>query len=256
MDFTPIEVVPAACDGAASCRVCEGREARLAFVKSGYELYRCAACDFIFVHPFPSDAVIAAYYATAYRGAAPGFYPKSRSRRWRAFIRSLHFFRHVRGRDVLDLGCGGGFMVEAFARLGARAEGIDISRNSIDYARGRFPAQRFYCESLSDFTQRGKKYDFVFSSEVLEHLPGPGEFMRTLAAIVRPGGFVYLSAPDAGHARVPADIASWGDICPPEHLEFFNARNLALLFARHGFAPYRRYRTKDPAHSVVFRNMG
>jgi hypothetical protein len=47
--------------------------------------------------------------------------------------------------------------------------------------------------------------------------------------VTRPGGFVYLSVPDAGHPAVPADIWDWTDIWPPEHLQFFTLKNLRVL---------------------------
>jgi SAM-dependent methyltransferase len=236
-----------------SCPACLKPRAAFSFRKGVYDLFHCDACDFIFVHPFPSNAEIAAHYETNYRGASADFYPKSSSRRWRAFVRSLKFLRYATGRDVLDIGCGGGFMAEAFARIGARVSGLDISQNSIDYARKHFQQCNFYCESFTDFRARNQTYDFVFSSEVLEHLPGPDEFMKTLSAVTRPGGFVYLSAPDAGHPAVPAKISDWNDICPPEHLEFFNAGNLTMLFERYGFRSHRNFSSKTPAHSRIFR---
>jgi SAM-dependent methyltransferase len=198
-----------------NCPACSGSRASSLFYKDGYDVAQCPECGFLFVHPYPGDEVLARHYETAYRGASADFYPKAFDRHWRGFWRSLLFLKYVWGKDVLDLGCGGGFMAHAFARLGARAAGIDISQNSIDYARKHFPRCDFYCESLATFRARGRKFDFVFSSEVIEHLPGPAEFMETVAAVTRPGGYVYVSAPDAGHRGVPADITKWGDICPP-----------------------------------------
>jgi SAM-dependent methyltransferase len=99
-------------------------------------------------------------------------------------------------------------MVETFKRLGARVIGLDISQNSIDYARAHFGHCTFYCETMQAFRQRGLQFDFVFTSEVMEHLPGPADFMQTLEAVVRPGGFVYASAPDYSHQRTPWTLSS------------------------------------------------
>lgn len=235
------------------CPVCHAQNAAFAFHKNGYDLFGCPECGFLFVHPYPDTTTITAFYETAYRGASADFYPKSSSRRWRAWWRSLQFFRYVRNKDVLDLGCGGGFMVEAFDRLGARASGIDISQNSIAYARQHSPQSTFYCEPLSTFCDRKLTFDFIFTSEVLEHVPGPTEFMQTLAAITRPGGYVYVSAPDIGHAAVPQDLPSWTDICPPEHLQFFNHDNLCLIFKQYGFTLHKTMKNSTPAHSVIFQ---
>lgn len=236
-----------------SCPACIEGAPRFAFAKSGYDLYRCSLCGTLFVHPFPSEEQIARYYNDNYRSASADFYPKAGSRARRALVKSLRFLRYLRGKSALDIGCGGGFMVNAFARLGAKASGLDISEASIAYARRRFPHCQFYCEPFDRFRARGLVFDFIFSTEVLEHLAGPGEFMATLQAITRPGSHVYIAAPDAGHPAVPSDIAQWGDVAPPEHLQFFNRDGLAILFRRYGFVLEKAYKKTTPAHSVIFR---
>lgn len=239
----------------AKCPVCHGEHAYFFLSKDGHDIFKCEQCAFMFTHPYPDEAVLSAYYVHNYRGATATFYPKAADRRWRGFWRSLPFIKYVRNKDVLDIGCGGGFMVEAFARLGARANGLDISENSIAYARNCWPQYNFYCENQEIFRTRNLTYDFVFSSEVLEHVPGPDEFMKTVAAVTRPGGFVYISAPDTGHPAVPSDIITWEDICPPEHLQWFNHDNLVLLFEQYGFKLHSTHKTKNAAHSVIFQKV-
>ena len=235
------------------CPVCTSREARRAFEKSGYEFYRCGACGFLFTYPYPSDEVLSRWYNDRSRTPTENFFNKAASRRRRALIRSLKFLPYIFGRDVLDIGCGGGFMVGAFARLGAKASGLDISKGSIAYAQKHFPAGTYYCESFADFRARGLRFDFVFSSELLEHVPGPDELLATMAAVTKPGGRVYVSTPDAGHKAVPADIREWTDVAPPEHIQLFNRPSLEKLFRRYGFRLEKAYRKRTPAHSVIFR---
>ncbi|HUA55231.1 MAG TPA: class I SAM-dependent methyltransferase [Candidatus Sulfotelmatobacter sp.] len=238
---------------AVACPACREAEARSAFAKDGYALRRCRACGFLFVSPYPSEAELAAYYNDSARAPTANFFNKAVSRRRRAWVRSLKFLPYVVGRSVLDIGCGGGFMAGAFARLGARASGLDIGSGAIAYARRHFPRCTFYCEPFADFRGRGLRFDFVFSSELLEHLPGPDGFLETLAAVTKPGGHVYVSAPDAGHPAVPADVSRWSDVIPPEHLQFFNRGNAELAFARYGFRLVKAYRKRTPALSLIFR---
>jgi 2-polyprenyl-3-methyl-5-hydroxy-6-metoxy-1,4-benzoquinol methylase len=237
-----------------NCPVCLRGAAQARFVKNGCKIYECNECQFLFVHPSPSEDELRAFYEVRYRLCSDRFYPKAASRKRRALGRSLRFLLYVRGKQVLDIGCGGGFMVGAFKRLGAaEATGIDISAHSLEYARHHYPDCSFYCELLAEFARRKTKYDFVFSAETLEHLTCPLEFMEALREITVPGSFVYISTPDAGHPGVPKNLADWNDICPPEHLQFFNSRNLEDLFRRFHFELYRRHRSRSPAHSVIFR---
>lgn len=236
------------------CPVCNSTTTYV-FQKDGFPIRKCLSCDYLFVLPRPSIETIIEHYAKNYRGATETFYPKAFDRKWRGFWQSLLFIRYVAGRRILDLGCGGGFMVSALGRFAREAVGVDISENSIAYAKREFPRHRFYAEPLAEFASRGEQFDFVFSSEVLEHVLDPHEYMTTLRECVRPQGFAYISAPDAGHSAVPGDLARWGDICPPEHLQWFNTNNMAMLFADYGFVQHRRYRSKTPSHSVVFQRL-
>ena len=238
---------------AVACPACLRHDALPSFAKSGYALRRCRACGFLFVFPYPSDDELARFYNDAARAPSGDFFNKAASRKRRAWVRSLKFAPYVMGKSVLDVGCGGGFMAGAFARLGARASGLDIGAGAIAYARKHFPRVTFYCEPFAAFRRRGLSFDFVFSSELLEHLPGPDGLLETLAAVTKPGGHVYVSAPDAGHPTVPSDLAQWADVIPPEHLQFFNRGNVELVFARYGFRPAKAYRKRTPALSLIFR---
>lgn len=238
---------------AAACPACGTMDECLgAFRKDGWTLARCGRCQFLFVSPYPSADDLRKFYNDAYRGASSIFYPKAESRMNRARVRALKFAPYLWQRDVLDLGCGGGFIVRAFSRWARSATGLDISQGGVDYARSHFPDCTFYCEDFAAFRTRGLRFGFVFASELLEHLPGTDEFMATLTAATEPGSYVYFSAPDIGHRAVPNDVREWGDICPPEHLQFFNRANAQLLFERYGFRLHKVWNNAKPAHSLIF----
>jgi 2-polyprenyl-3-methyl-5-hydroxy-6-metoxy-1,4-benzoquinol methylase len=208
----------------------------------------------VFASPYPTEEQLAAYYNAPSRTPTEDYFNKAASRRRRATFRALRFLRYVfPGKRVLDLGCGGGFMVEAFRRLGARASGLDISAGAIAYAKKHFPGGTFYCEPMAAFATRGLQYDFVFSSEVLEHVPGPDEFLTTLAAVTKPGGYLHISSPDAGHPLVPPNIADWNQVAPPEHIQLFNRENARILFARYGFSLVKARPSRKPGLSLLFR---
>ena len=236
------------------CPACTKADARPAFVKSGYPFRHCAACGLVFASPYPTAERLAAYYNDASRTPTEDYFNKAASRRRRAGLRALRFLRYVvPGKSVLDLGCGGGFMVAAFARLGAQASGLDISAGAIAYAKKHFPRGTFYCEPMPSFAARGLQFDFVFTSEVLEHVPGPDELLTTLAAVTRPGGHLHISSPDAGHPMVPANIAEWDQVAPPEHIQLFNRENARILFARYGFTLVKAFAKRKPGLSLLFR---
>lgn len=235
-----------------SCPLCGGQSG-FALTKDEYNIYRCGVCDFLFVHPYPTLEEIKSYYSSNYRGASEDYYPKLNSRKRRAFVKSLRFFRYVYRKRVLDTGCGGGIMADAFRRLGADSHGMDVSDNSIKFAKKNFSRCTFYCEDFETMARRGLQFDFMFTSEVMEHLAGPHACLRFIAASSKPGTVIYVATPDSAHIAVPSDISNWTDICPPEHLQWFNQDNIERLFNNYGFKLIKSFPKKTPALSLLFR---
>lgn len=108
--------------------------------------------------------------------------------------------RPLEGLRVADIGCGGGVLSEALAELGASVTGIDPSPNNIEAARRH--AERsglnidYRCATAEDLARHGESFDAVVAMEVIEHVEGQAAFVRTLAALVAPGGLLLAATLD------------------------------------------------------------
>jgi 2-polyprenyl-6-hydroxyphenyl methylase/3-demethylubiquinone-9 3-methyltransferase len=105
--------------------------------------------------------------------------------------------RPLDGLAVLDIGCGGGLVCEPLARLGARVTGIDPAADNIEAARrhaaGQGLAVNYGAGRVEDLAAEERTFDVVVCLEVVEHVPDVGAFLKTCAALVRPGGLMLLS---------------------------------------------------------------
>jgi len=105
----------------------------------------------------------------------------------------------LRGRQVLDVGCGGGILAEAMARRGASVTGIDLAAKPLKVARlhaldAGVQGVEYLEVSAEDLAQRRPaEFDTVTCMEMLEHVPQPESVVRACAALARPGGHLFFS---------------------------------------------------------------
>ena len=96
---------------------------------------------------------------------------------------------------MLDLGCGVGEYVRAFARVGAHAMGCDVAGRRLVEARAR-GATGLVQAAGEALPYRDASFDVVVLNEVIEHVTNDRATMREVARILAPGGVVIIYAPN------------------------------------------------------------
>ena len=123
-----------------------------------------------------------------------------------AYIRdraAAHFGRDpkrldsLKGLRMLDIGCGGGILSEPLARLGAQIVGADPSEEQY---RGRAASRgaiglgdRLPQHQAEALAEAGERFDVVLAMEVVEHVTDVGLFVEIAAAMVKPGGLMFVA---------------------------------------------------------------
>jgi 2-polyprenyl-6-hydroxyphenyl methylase/3-demethylubiquinone-9 3-methyltransferase len=102
------------------------------------------------------------------------------------------------GRQVVDIGCGGGILTEALAAKGAVVTGIDMAEKPLGVARLHkleSGAEVDYLQSTAEDLAAGRagEFDIVTCLEMLEHVPSPRAVVSACAKLVCPGGHVFFS---------------------------------------------------------------
>lgn len=105
---------------------------------------------------------------------------------------------HLAGKQVIDVGCGGGILSESMARLGATVRGIDLSSKALKVADLHSlesgVAVTYEEIAVEELAARAPaSVDVVTCMEMLEHVPDPQSIVRACTKLVKPGGYVFFS---------------------------------------------------------------
>jgi 2-polyprenyl-6-hydroxyphenyl methylase/3-demethylubiquinone-9 3-methyltransferase len=113
------------------------------------------------------------------------------------FGRDGRAMRPFEGLSILDIGCGGGLLTEPMARLGATVTGLDVIERNIRIAElhaGQSGlAIDYRVSTAEDLTAAGITFDIVLNMEVVEHVDNVALYMKSCAALTRPGGLLFTA---------------------------------------------------------------
>jgi SAM-dependent methyltransferase len=206
-----------------------------------FEIRRCTACGLALTWPAPPASEMGRYYPDAYYGSAAEKRfegPVEGLQRALYGLRASRVERAAGGRPgrVLDVGCGRGFLLDAFRRRGWTVEGTEMSEASSAHAREvlDLPVRVGPLESLG---LPPESYDAVTLWHVLEHLPEPGALLAEIHRLLRPGGVLLVSVPNFGSPEARASGAGWFHLDVPRHLVHFTPKTLASLLRDAGIEP-------------------
>jgi len=191
------------------CPLCGADNSAFLFVKNTYRYARCRRCGLIFVNPMPTRGELEAIYQDplyfANRNewkygyndyfAERGFHTALFERRVRECEKALGV-ESGRGLRLLEVGCAAGFLLEVARERGWEVAGVEISEPAASFARERL-GDVVRTGTLEDARFENDSFDCVVMLDVVEHVPDPVGLLREAARVLRPGGVLLLSAPNA-----------------------------------------------------------
>lgn len=174
------------------CVLCGGRSCRLLFTVKNVRFWRCADCGLVQMHPILDAGEAGEDYA--------GFDLKS----YRKFMTEFRIPQYERdtavirkyaaGNCLLDIGCGTGEFLSVAERNGFHAYGLEPSRVAFHIAR---EAHRVVRGEFKNVRFKENCFDVITLWSVLEHVPAPSDFLRSIHGLLKKEGLLALRVPDA-----------------------------------------------------------
>ncbi|MCC6918889.1 MAG: bifunctional 2-polyprenyl-6-hydroxyphenol methylase/3-demethylubiquinol 3-O-methyltransferase UbiG [Alphaproteobacteria bacterium] len=113
------------------------------------------------------------------------------------FGRDVKARRPFEGLRLLDIGCGGGLLSEPMARLGFAVLGADASEKNVKTASAHAAEQGleidYRATTAEALAEAGERFDVILNMEVIEHVADKALFLKSCAAMLKPGGIMIVA---------------------------------------------------------------
>ncbi len=244
--MTPVEGGAIATERAA-CPLCGAAAHHPLYPPAAFAPYgvvRCDACRFVFLSPRPPERALRAIYESGAYYEASGdegyaSYDEQEEALRLTFRRVMRTLarRGLTGGDLLEVGCGFGFLLDEARGHFARRHGTEMSPQAAAAA-----AKRADHVEVGDAMQapRDATYNVVLSSQVIEHAHRPVDFLADQLARLRPGGALVVATPWMGSPWQRVLGSRWPSFKVPEHVCYFDRAALHGLLERIGLVGIER----------------
>ncbi len=218
-----------------ACPVCAADVSRIYQRKNGYEIVVCDVCHVRYVHPMPT-ALEDLYAENYFAGADEGFgyvdYDADKEPMVGAFKKYLQHVRKLspQAKSLLDVGAATGFFLDIARTDGFTVAGVEISEFAAQ--KGRDKGIEMTTGTLD---QVSGTYDVISMLDLIEHVTDPRAELKKAHALLAEHGLLVINTPDAGSPYAKLMGPKWHLIVPPEHLFYFDRKNIANLLAQEGF---------------------
>lgn len=209
-----------------------------------HQMVKCKNCGLVYVNPRDKEELIQA----AYGELEDDMYFDEIEAREVTFGRCLTRigeFISRKGR-LLDIGCGGGILLNLARNSGWEVYGVELSRKMCEYAKRQF-ALEIVNSSLIDAKFPSTYFDVIVLADVIEHVVDPQGILSEIKRMLKPQGLLFLTTPDIGSPVARLLRHKWWCIFHA-HIYYFSRKTIRKILENTEFEVL-----KIRTHGRIFR---
>ncbi|MBN2167803.1 MAG: class I SAM-dependent methyltransferase [Actinobacteria bacterium] len=245
-----------------TCPSCHSSDIKRTHVYRDISFNKCKQCKLAFVFPpetgEPEEigSSLSSPTATGYLANLYASPPERPEKALKLATNRTEKYKAALGRvpgNICEIGAGDGVFSDAYFKLGIDYFGIDVNEKLVRKARSM--GRNVELAQVKDINN---KYDVVFSSQVLEHILEPNEFLTSLFEILVDDGLVHFDVPNHNGLvplmrKVVPRGGNYGFLQVPHHQVAYNKGSLAFALNNNGFKPewIKAYSNFDPVWGQI-----
>jgi len=229
-----------------ACPGCGSDQRHFPFrLNDSYRVACCDACGLHYLYPRLMEAAMQEVYrqSSYYEGGTSGYADTSYTGQeaalratFKCLLRNLAK-RGLTGGDLLEVGCGYGYLLDEARSLFNRRVGTEFSAHGAEIARAT--GAEVFVGGIEQVSP-DRKFDCIIAIQVIEHVYQPLSFVKQVASHTKAGGYIVLATPDIGGALRKTMGRSWPSFKVPEHVVYFDLQTLRELMHQAGLSDIRR----------------
>ena len=227
-----------------ACVACNGTKLSYQFDKNDFGYTLCTDCGTLFQSPRPHPEAFEQFYrnSVSSRYWADEFMPIVAEARRQSIFRvrveslaNLCNDKDISVNTLIDVGAGSGIFLEEWRQRfqDTRCVGIEPSVSLAQRCKDKG------LDVIESIVERAVGYegsgDVVTCFEVFEHVHHPLDFLCTLKRLIRPGGYLFITALGVDGFDIQVLWEKSNSIFPPHHINFLSVEGFHRLFERAGF---------------------
>lgn len=170
-------------------------------------------------------------------------YMKVRQDKGRAQQRTIAYdieldfiYRYVDNGKVVDIGCGGGFLLEKMPpQRWIEKWGTELGSDAVIRARTALDTSNIFEGEIESLDLPIEYFDLAIARGVIEHVPFPRTFLRKITTLIKPQGFLFMSGPNLKSFCAQFYKERWKLHYPEAHLFHFSVENISQALTGDGF---------------------
>jgi 2-polyprenyl-3-methyl-5-hydroxy-6-metoxy-1,4-benzoquinol methylase len=214
-----------------SCPLCGNQQLQPRWKVNEYPIVACPGCSLLFVNKIVTMDELAAHYATV---IDPSYEEDNVEclNYYHDRLRKLIEAHHPKAGRILDIGCSGGWFLDAMP--GWECHGNEISESNAALARERH-GDRIFAGSFDEYPMRDEYFDVITLQDVFDHMRDPIETLRKCRAMLKPHGLLVIKVHNISCLYAKLSGKRFYAVVPPSHLFYYNKRTLKLALEKTGF---------------------
>lgn len=217
-----------------NCIICKSDNSDHLFEKNSFRIVKCRGCGLVYVNPRLKFEALEEMYNNN-EISSIDYYLQNRKNDEKTFdIRLKAIEKYKKPGKLLDVGAGIGVLLNQAKKRGWDPYGIDIKRDSINFAKNQYSVN-VDVATLESAGFENNFFDAIVMNDLIEHVPNPITTLKIANKLLKSDGLIFLSTPNIESLMAKIFGTRWLHLKPNEHIYYFSPTTMNLILEEAGF---------------------